>query len=64
MLSGMIFQDIIIRYALDHWLSLRGNQEVLYVKAISRRYAGARNETLRFSLVQIHALHPFCSKSR
>jgi len=29
MSSCMIFQDTIIKYAMDHWLSLRGNQVIL-----------------------------------
>ncbi len=28
----MIFQDIIIKYVVDHWLSLRGNQEFLLAR--------------------------------
>jgi hypothetical protein len=31
MSSCMNFQVIIIRYSVDHWLSLRGNQENLYL---------------------------------
>ena len=30
----MIFQDIIIRYVLDHWLSLRGKQVGLCVTSL------------------------------
>jgi hypothetical protein len=32
----MIFQDVIIRYVVDHWLSHRGNQVDLYTSCTYR----------------------------